>query len=73
MAMRCEIIDELHDELEAVSWQRMVLLATLYKSRDLARRFRHHVFERWEISDEEMRAMEAAVMAPKQVVDEVPK
>lgn len=27
--MRCEIIDELHDEIEALSWQRMVLLAML--------------------------------------------
>lgn len=27
VAIRCEIIDELHDELEAMSWQRMVLLA----------------------------------------------
>lgn len=27
-AMRCEIIDELHDEIEALSWQRMVLLAS---------------------------------------------
>ena len=27
--MRCEIIDELHDEVEELRWQRMVLLATL--------------------------------------------
>ena len=40
--MRCEIIDELHDELEAMSWRLMVCLATLEYARPLVWKWCHY-------------------------------
>lgn len=38
--MRCDIIDELHDEIEVLRWQRMVLVATAFQWRGDALRRR---------------------------------
>lgn len=40
--MRCEIIDELHDEIETLRWQRMVCLAALEYARPFVWKWCHY-------------------------------